>query len=88
MITVISEFFNWRILKVFFAINSKEEILFEVFNTSIGEPKPDYLVENKIRVVDESDRIGFANQLGQIVIEPQFEMVTAFFHNMALLGQG
>jgi hypothetical protein len=70
------------------AINSKEEILFEVFNTTIGEINPDYLVENKIRIIDESGRIGFANHEGEIIIEPQFEMVTAFFENKAIIGEG
>ncbi|WP_373523737.1 WG repeat-containing protein [Aquiflexum sp.] len=72
----------------FYAINSQEEILFHVFNISIGEPNPDYLIENKIRIIDESGRIGFANQKGEIVIEPQFEMVTSFFENKAIFGVG
>lgn len=72
----------------FYAINSNEEILFKVFNTTMGEINPDYPVENKIRIIDESGRIGFANQEGEIVIEPQFEMVTAFFQNKAIIGEG
>lgn len=72
----------------FYAINSDEEILFQVFNISIGEPNPDYIVENKIRIIDESGRIGFANQKGEIVIEPQFEMVTSFFDKKAIFGVG
>ncbi|MCS4436812.1 WG repeat-containing protein [Aquiflexum gelatinilyticum] len=72
----------------FYAINSNEDILFKVFNTTIGEINPDYLVENKIRIIDESGRIGFANQEGEIIIEPQFEMVTAFFQNKAIIGEG
>jgi hypothetical protein len=72
----------------FYAINSNEEILFKVLNTSIGEPNPDYLVENKIRIINESGRVGFANHEGEIVIEPQFEMVTAFFENKAIIGEG
>ena len=38
------------------AIDSNEKILFEVYNQG-NEINPDYLVENKIRIVDESQKI-------------------------------
>jgi hypothetical protein len=80
--------FHLNDIKGFYTINSKEEILFQVYNRTIGEPNPDYLVENKIRVVGDNDRIGFADQKGKIVIEPQFEMVSEFHENKAIIGEG
>jgi hypothetical protein len=44
------------------AIDSNENILFQVYNTSFGEPTPDYLIENKIRIIDNENKIGFANE--------------------------
>ena len=69
------------------AIDANENILFEVYNMYIGEPGPDELVEEKIRIVDSSGRIGFANYLGQIIIPPQFEFVTSFHNGKAIIQQ-
>ena len=68
------------------AIDSNEKILFEVYNQG-NEINPDYLVENKIRIVDENQKIGFANEKGQIIIKPQFEIVTSFHNGKAIIGQ-
>src|SRR3989338_5702396 len=40
------------------AIDAKENILFQVYNTSFVEPSPDYLIENKIRIIDGENKIG------------------------------
>jgi hypothetical protein len=69
------------------AIDSNENILFQVYNTSFGEPTPDYLIENKIRIIDDENKIGFANEKGQIIIKPQFEIVTSFYNGKAIIGQ-
>jgi hypothetical protein len=69
------------------AIDANEKLLFNVYNTSFGEPTPDYLVENKIRIVDEKNLIGFANNKGQVIIKPQFEIVTSFHKGKAIIGQ-
>lgn len=69
------------------AIDAKENILFQVYNTGFGEPSPDYLIENKIRIIDNENKIGFANDKGHIVIEPQFEIVTSFHNGKAIIGE-
>jgi hypothetical protein len=69
------------------AIDSNENILFQVYNTSYGEPTPDYLIENKIRIIDSDNKIGFANEKGKIIIKPQFEIVTSFHNGKAIIGQ-
>lgn len=69
------------------AIDSDENILFQVYNTSFGEPNPDYLIENKIRIIDSDNKIGFANEKGKIIIKPQFEIVTSFHNGKAIIGE-
>lgn len=69
------------------AIDANENILFEVYNTSIGEPTPDYLIENKIRIIDSDKKIGFANEKGVIIIKPQFEIATSFHNGKAIIGE-
>lgn len=69
------------------AIDSNENILFKVYNTSFGEPSPDGIIENKIRIVDENDKIGFADYKGKIIIKPQFEIATSFHKSKAIIGQ-
>ena len=69
------------------AIDAKENILFQVYNTSFGEPSPDYLIENKIRIINGKNKIGFANEKGQIIIKPQFEIATAFHKGKAIIGE-
>ena len=70
-----------------FAIDVDEKILFEVYNRDVGVPYPDELIEGKIRIVDKDDRVGFANEFGQVVIEPQFEVATSFNKGKAIIGQ-
>jgi hypothetical protein len=69
------------------AIDINEKILFKVYNTSFGEPSPDELVENKIRIVDKNDKIGFADSKGKILIKPQFEIATTFYKGKAIIGE-
>lgn len=69
------------------AIDANEKVLFKVYNTSFGEPSPDVVVENRIRIVDENERIGFADHKGQIIIPPQYEFVTSFHNRKAIIGQ-
>jgi len=69
------------------AIDADENVLFQVYNTSFGEPSPDYLVENKIRIIDENNKIGFANEKGKIIIQPQFEIATSFHNGYAIIGE-
>lgn len=69
------------------AINADEKVLFKVYNTSSGEPSPDYLVENKIRIVDGDNLIGFADYRGKIIIEPRFEIATSFHKGKAIVGE-
>ena len=69
------------------AIDKNEKLLFRVFNTSSGEPSPDELRYSMIRIVDDSDRIGFANDKGVVVIKPQFEAASSFYKDKALIGR-
>jgi len=69
------------------AIDRNERVLFEVYNTSRGEPSPDDVREGLIRTVDSKGKIGFANNRGQIVIKPQFEAATSFYKGKAIIGR-
>lgn len=69
------------------AIDANENELFKVYNTSFGEPSPDYLIENMIRIIDENEKIGFANIKGEIIIRPQFEIATSFHNGKAIIGK-
>lgn len=69
------------------AIDLNENILFKVYNSVNGEPSPDGLSENKIRIIDENNKIGFANDKGEIIIKPQFDIVTSFKNNKAIFGK-
>jgi hypothetical protein len=69
------------------AIDRYEHVLFEVFNTSDGEPSPDELHEGMIRIVDSAGKIGFANYKGRVVIAPQFEAATSFKNGKAIIGK-
>lgn len=73
--------------KGWIAIDKNEKKLFEVYNTSFGEPSPDEIVEKKIRIVDSEGRIGFADEKGRIIIKPQFEIVSSFHNGKAIVGQ-
>lgn len=79
--------FGMKNFKGWAAVDANENILFTVYNTSFGEPSPDALVENKIRIVDGNNRIGFANHKGQVIIKPQFEIATTFHKGKAIIGQ-
>jgi hypothetical protein len=68
------------------AIDSNEKFLFEVFNQG-DEINPDNLVENRIRIIDENQKIGFADEKGLIIIKPQFEMVTSFHNGKAIIAE-
>jgi len=69
------------------AIDSNEKILFKVYNTSFGEPSPDEIIDNKIRIVDKNNKIGFADYKGTIIIKPQFEIATSFYEGKAIIGE-
>lgn len=68
------------------AIDSNEKVLFYVYNYSFGEPSPDFLVEDKLRIVDENGKIGYANREGKIIIKPQFEIASPFFNGKAIIA--
>ena len=76
---------NERILDI--AIDKNENLLFKVFNTSSGEPSPDELRYDMIRIIDDSGKIGFANYKGQVVIKPQFEAASSFYKDHAIIGR-
>ena len=61
------------------AINRDEKELFNVFAVDNG---PDYIREGLFRIINDN-KIGFANESGEIVIEPQFDYVTAFSDGLA-----
>jgi hypothetical protein len=73
--------------KGWWAIDKSEKLLFQVFNTSSGEPTPDELRERMIRIVDDSGKIGFGNYMGQIIIKPQFEAASSFYKGKAIIGR-
>lgn len=79
--------FGVRGFKGWAAIDANENTLFNIYNTSFGEPSPDYLIEGKIRIADTNNRIGFANNKGQVIIKPQFEIATSFHNGKAIIGQ-
>lgn len=79
--------FGIKGVKGWTAIDANEKILFNVYNTSFGEPTPDYLFENKIRITDSTGLIGFADDKGKIIIKPQFEIATSFRNGKAIIGQ-
>lgn len=68
------------------AIDINEKYLFQVYKKYIDEPYPDFLIENRIRIVDENGKIGFADENGKIVIIPQFEYVSHFHNGFAIIG--
>jgi len=73
--------------KGWWAIDTNETPLFEVFNTSSGEPSPDELREGMIRIVNYSGQIGFANYKGKVVIKPQFKAASSFYKGKAIIGR-
>ena len=79
--------FGLKGFKGWAAIDANEKLLFDVYNTSFGEPTPDYLIEDKIRIVDSNNLIGFADTQGRVIIKPQFEIATSFHKGKAIIGQ-
>lgn len=73
--------------KGWWAIDKNENLLFQIFNTSSGEPSPDELREGMIRIIDENEKIGFGNYKGQIEIKPQFEAATSFYNGKSIIGK-
>ena len=69
------------------AIDINENRLFNVLNTEYGTPSPDDIIENRIRIVDKSGKIGFANKYGKIIIPPKFEQVSSFHNGKAIIGE-
>ena len=69
------------------AIDEHENELFHVPNPVVDDWAPDYLVENKIRIIDKKNKIGFANEKGEIIITPQFDIATSFNNGKAIIGQ-
>lgn len=68
------------------AIDFNEKILFHVYNTENGTPSPDEIVNDRIRIV-ENDLVGFANEKGEIVIKPQFEIASGFNNGHAIIAK-
>jgi hypothetical protein len=69
------------------AIDINENILFQVANIPAGEISPDVFIENKIRIVGEDGKFGFANEKGEIIIKPQFEIVSHFNNGHAIIAE-
>lgn len=72
---------NWK------AIDVNENILFDVYNVIPTEPTPDYLINDRIRMIDKNNKIGFANRCGDIVIRPQFDFATHFNNGYAIVSK-
>mgnify|MGYP003116964920 CR=1 FL=1 len=66
------------------AIDLQENYLFQVYNRLPNESFPDYLIEDRIRIVGENGLIGFADSSGKIIIEPKFESVSEFNNGFAI----
>ena len=58
----------------FLALNKNGSILFTIYPFDNG---PDYPSEGLFRII-KNGRIGFANELGKIIIEPQFSAALPF----------
>ena len=56
-------------------LNNQGEKLFKVFNFDNG---PDYVSEGLFRIVDDSNLIGYADTLGNIVIAPKYKFAYPF----------
>lgn len=70
------------------AVDIHENILFKIGNFPLEELwSPDYFVEDRIRIIDESGKYGFANEKGKIVVKPKYELVTQFNKGYAIILQ-
>lgn len=56
-------------------INDAGKELFYVFKYDNG---PDYIQEGLFRIMDEDGLVGFADSLGNVIIEPQFKFAYPF----------
>lgn len=70
-----------------FAVDFNENILFEVYNYVRNEPTPDFLSEKRIRIINDDNKIDFANKCGNVIIKPKFEWVTHFYKGKAIYGK-
>jgi len=61
------------------AINRKDEIIFDIYYYDNG---PDYISEGLFRI-KRNGKIGYANEQGEIVIDPIYECANAFENNKA-----
>jgi hypothetical protein len=69
----------------FIAIDKSGKKLFNVFVYDNG---PDYVVEGLFRIIDDNEKIGFADMDGNIVIPPQFEVAMPFKNGFAAVCVG
>lgn len=67
------------------AINTKGQELFRGFTLDNG---PDYVQEGLFRMYDKRGKIGFANMLGKIIIQPQYEGAFPFTDGLAPVCKG
>jgi WG containing repeat len=63
----------------FVGINRDEKILFQIYPFDNG---PDDQQDGLFRIV-KGDKIGFADNLGQVIIQPRFKAVMPFSDNLA-----
>lgn len=63
----------------FCVIDKSEQLLFEIFNYDNG---PDYTVEGLYRIVI-NQKMGFANDAGEIAVVPSFDFVKPFENGLA-----
>jgi hypothetical protein len=61
------------------AIDKNGKELYEIYFYDNG---PDYIMDNRFRIV-ENGKIGYANELGEIVIKPQFQCAEPFENGKA-----
>jgi hypothetical protein len=67
------------------AIEKTGKELFRVYNFDFG---PDPVREGLFRIIGENEKIGFADSLGNIIIEPQFEDAYPFKNGFAAVYVG
>lgn len=66
------------------AINKNEELLYEVFVYDNG---PDYINDGLFRIV-KNGKIGFANEEGEIVINPTYDFADFFVKGYSIVNLG
>jgi hypothetical protein len=65
--------------KVCMGIDKNGKELYEIYFYDNG---PDYLADNRFRII-QNEKIGYANELGEIVIKPQFQCADGFENGKA-----